>query len=74
MSKRGLYIGKCLLFSNDYSGDALTISKQGSSLSTTHTQMSLIPCEQLQLIQWFCRNNRELVEQSLENCDENAKL
>jgi ubiquinone biosynthesis protein COQ9 len=75
MSENTLYIGKCHFSSNNYCGDALSVSKQGCSLSTTHISMTLLPNEQEQLIRWFCKHNREFIEQILlENGDSNAKL
>ena len=70
MLDSGIYIGECVLFSSRYSGNAVTISMQGCNVSTTHIQMVLTPNEQKSVIEWFCKNKKEMVEEVLEKCGE----
>ncbi len=61
----GVYIGECVLFSSRYNGDAVTISMQGCNVSTTHISMTLTPLQQREVINWFCKHRKEIVEDAL---------
>lgn len=65
MTDDGVYIGECQLFSSNYCGPAVSLSMQGCSLSTTVISMALKPNQQKQIIEWFCKHRRDLVEKSL---------
>jgi hypothetical protein len=65
MTEDGIYVGECTLLSKDYCGKAVTLSMQGCSLSTTHISMTLTPAQQRQVINWFCKNHRNIVEDAL---------
>lgn len=73
MLDSGIYIGECVLFSSRYNGKAVTISMQGCNVSTTHIQLVLTPEEQKTLIEWFCNNKRELVEEEIYGGFQNQK-
>jgi len=66
MTDDGIYIGECTFWSKGYSGKAVTLSMQGCSLSTTHISMTLTPNNQEQIIEWFCKHRRKLVEKSMQ--------
>jgi hypothetical protein len=65
MTEDGIYVGECILLSKDYSGKAVSLSMQGCNISTTSIQMTLTPAQQRQVINWFCKNRKEIVEDAL---------
>jgi hypothetical protein len=67
MSK--IYVGESTLFSNDYSGQVMDLSKRGCSLSTTHISMVLLPDEQEDVVKWLVKNRRDLVEKHLKGVE-----
>lgn len=61
----GIYIGEGYYISKDYKGEAVTLSMEGSCFSSTHISMTLTPAQQRTLINWFCKNRKDLVEDAL---------